>query len=64
MNTKATIVMYHFVRDLKNSRYPEIKGLDISLFKEQIKYLKKFYNFITMEQDPPLLQNYKALPEE
>ena len=31
-----TIVMYHYVRDLKNSRYPDIKGLDVSLFKEQI----------------------------
>jgi peptidoglycan/xylan/chitin deacetylase (PgdA/CDA1 family) len=42
--------MYHYVRDLLNSRYTEIKGLDINLFKEQIYFLKKNYNFITMEQ--------------
>ncbi|MBN2165701.1 MAG: polysaccharide deacetylase family protein [Marinilabiliaceae bacterium] len=41
--------MYHYVRNLVHSRYPEIKGLDISLFKEQIAYLKKHYNFITVE---------------
>ena len=42
--------MYHYVRELKKSRYPRIKGLDIHLFKEQLKYLKKHYNFVTVEQ--------------
>jgi len=46
---KVTIVMYHYVRDLKHSRYPEIKGLDVALFIEQIEYLQKHYNFVTME---------------
>ena len=50
-----TIVMYHYVRDLKNSRCPGIKGLQIELFRDQIWYLKKHYNFITMEQ---LLEAY------
>jgi peptidoglycan/xylan/chitin deacetylase (PgdA/CDA1 family) len=45
-----TIVMYHYVRDLKNSRYPDIKGLDINLFKEQIDYMRKHYHIITMEE--------------
>ncbi|MGV8982708.1 hypothetical protein [Clostridium sp.] len=35
---KVSIVMYHYVRDLKNSRYPEIKGLDYNLFKNQIDF--------------------------
>ncbi len=48
--SNLTIVMYHYVRDLTNSRYPNIKGLDISLFKEQIYYIKKHYTFVTMEQ--------------
>lgn len=30
---KLTIIMYHYIRDLKKSRYPQIKGLDIHLFK-------------------------------
>ena len=42
-----TIVMYHYVRELKHSRYPEIKGLTTDLFKEQIAYLKKYYNPIS-----------------
>jgi len=27
-------IMYHYVRDLKNSEYPTIKGLDKELFEE------------------------------
>ena len=42
--------MYHYVRDLKHSRYPRIKGLDLNLFREQIKFLKKNYNFVTVEE--------------
>jgi len=41
--------MYHYVRDLKHSRYSEIKGLDINLFKEQIAFLNKNYNVVKME---------------
>lgn len=32
--SKVYIVMYHYVRDLKNSCYPGIKGLDYELFKD------------------------------
>lgn len=37
---KVTIVMYHYVRDLANSRFPQIRGLDYSLFKKQIEFFK------------------------
>ena len=56
--------MYHYVRDLKYSRYPDIKGLDISLFYEQIKYLKKHYQFITMEMLMDSIENNKSLPNK
>lgn len=39
--------MYHYVRQLNNSRYPSIKGLATDHFKEQIAYLKKYYNPIS-----------------
>lgn len=42
--------MYHYIRNLKQSRYPEIKGLDSKLFEEQILYLKKHYNIISMNE--------------
>jgi peptidoglycan/xylan/chitin deacetylase (PgdA/CDA1 family) len=61
---RLTIVMYHYVRDLKHSRYPEIKGLDIRLFKEQILYLKRFYTFVTMEQVIDCIDNQVSLPDK
>ena len=33
------ISMYYCTRDLRHSRYQEIKVLDISLFRQQIEYL-------------------------
>jgi peptidoglycan/xylan/chitin deacetylase (PgdA/CDA1 family) len=61
---KLTIVMYHYVRDLKNSRYPEIKGLDLSLFIEQVKYIKKHYNPVSMEEVINSIENGDELPSK
>ncbi len=47
--SKVHIIMYHYVRDLGNSRYPNIKGLDYGLFKEQIAFLKEHFTIVTME---------------
>ncbi len=66
MNNKSsrlTVVMYHYVRDLKNSRYPEIKGCDIRLFKEQIQFLKKYYHFVTVEEVLDAYYSNKSLPD-
>ena len=50
MAKKVTIVMYHFVRDLKHSRYPEIKGLESNDFIEQVEYIRRFYTVISMQE--------------
>ena len=59
-----TIIMYHYVRDLKNSKYPSIKGLDLSLFKEQIHYLKKHYHIATMEEVIHSVDHQTELPKK
>ena len=59
-----TIVMYHYVRDLKNSRFPEIKGLDLDLFTEQILYLRKHYHIITMEEVIHSIDNQVKIPRK
>ena len=59
-----TIVMYHYVRDLKNTRYPGIKGLDIDLFKEQVNYLRKHYHVITMEEVIFSIDNQAKIPDK
>jgi peptidoglycan/xylan/chitin deacetylase (PgdA/CDA1 family) len=47
---KLYIVMYHYTRDLIHSRYPNIKGLDKQIFRQQIDFMKNNFNIVTMEQ--------------
>lgn len=54
--------MYHYVRDLKNSKYPDIKGLDLALFNEQIMYIKKHYNIISAFDFIDAIKSGSTLP--
>ncbi len=56
--------MYHYVRDLKHSRYPEIRGLDLPLFIEQIEYLERHYRFITMNELIESMESGAKLPSK
>jgi len=47
---QLTIVMYHYVRPIKNSKYPGIKGLELEGFRRQLDYLSSKYSLITAEQ--------------
>lgn len=64
MNSNVSIIMYHYVRDLKHSRFPLIKGLDIELFKEQVRYLAKHYNIIKMQDLIDTVEGKTQLPEK
>lgn len=64
MSRRVTVVMYHYVRDLRFSRYPEIKGLDLSLFREQLEFLRKHYNIIRMEDVIAAVEGHGDLPEK
>jgi peptidoglycan/xylan/chitin deacetylase (PgdA/CDA1 family) len=55
--------MYHYVRELANSRYPRIKGLDYALFKEHIRFMQKKYTFIAIEELIAGLDSGQKLPE-
>ena len=55
--------MYHYTRDLKHSRYPGIKGLDISLFRQQMEFFKNCFNVVTMEQVIAASKGEESLPE-
>jgi len=50
MEKKLYTVMYHYTREIKNSRYPNVKGMEYSLFKQQMEFFKHNFNVITMEQ--------------
>lgn len=47
---QTEFIMYHYVRDLKNSDYPKIKGLDVKAFENQLNFLSKNYNIISIEE--------------
>ncbi len=61
---RLTIVMYHYVRPIADSRYPEIKGLELVLFKEQIQYFKENFHVVTMEQVIDHLDGRVQLPDK
>ena len=44
------IISYHYVRDLQNSEFPNIKGLDTKIFQQQLNYLQSDFNIVTTEQ--------------
>ena len=52
------IVGYHYVNDNKTSVFKNLKSLGIKDFKNQIKYIKKNYNIISLEE----LLNLKKIP--
>ena len=56
------IVMYHFIREIKSSRYTKIKGLEFAEFKEQVKFLKKNYHICCMGEVIDALENNTPLP--
>lgn len=61
---KLYISMYHYTRNLEKSRYPQIKGLDISLFRQQIEFMKYNFNIVTMQQVIDAAEGNSILPEK
>ncbi len=64
MGPELTVAMYHYVRPLKETRYPEIKGLDLVDFENHIKYLQKKYHLITIEQLDAYYSNNEKIPDQ
>lgn len=62
MSSKLHIVMYHYTRDLVHSRYPRIKGLDLPLFREQVKFLKQAFTIVSMESVLAAVKGQITLP--
>lgn len=62
MENTLYIAMYHYTRDLVNSRYPGIKGLDLPLFRQQLDYFKENFHVVTMEQVLEAVYTGKKMP--
>ncbi len=57
------ISMYHYIRDLIHSRYPEIKGMDFALFRKQLEFFSENFNVVRMEDVIAAISVGKKLPE-
>lgn len=58
------ISMYHYTRDLLHSRYPDIKGMDVNLFRNQIEFLKNNFTIVDMEQVIDAVEGKSVLPSD
>ncbi|MBT7237742.1 polysaccharide deacetylase family protein [Candidatus Woesearchaeota archaeon] len=61
---KCTIVMYHFVRNMYETDYPEIKGLLVDKFKKQINYLMNNYTIISLGEYVNFLNDKGEIPND
>ena len=62
MSKDLTIVMYHYVRSIANSRYPNIKGLEFDSFKRQLDYFQENNSIVSAEDVIDASYNSKKLP--
>lgn len=62
-NDFVTIAMYHYIRPLKETKYPDLKGLDLCKFKRQLDYINKNFNVISASDLAASKNNKKILPK-
>ena len=63
MRSSVSIVTYHYVRPIKESAYPSIKGLELEGFRNQLDYLSERFEFVTAEDVVQYVRHGTLLPE-
>jgi len=58
-NNAIYIVTYHYVREIKKSNFPNLKGLEFKEFKRQINYFNKNFNILDPENFLEILSKKK-----
>tara|TARA_B110000977_G_scaffold199729_1_gene287981 strand:+ start:2374 stop:3279 length:906 start_codon:yes stop_codon:yes gene_type:complete len=56
--------MYHYVRPIKGSKYPRIKGLELDGFKRQLDYLSEHFIIVSTEEVINAAKYSTPLPEK
>jgi peptidoglycan/xylan/chitin deacetylase (PgdA/CDA1 family) len=59
----VTVVMYHYVRPLEQTRFPDIKGRRLSEFRRQVDHLRANYRLVGAEEIVAALRGEDALPD-
>lgn len=60
VSNRLTAIAYHYVRDLNDEEFPDVKGLSIGAFRGQVEYLRQHYNLIAPHQVVELLSGNGA----
>ena len=62
MSNDLSIIMYHYVRPIKKSQFPGLKGRELSEFYSQLDYLEENYNFVTVDEINHSIKTGSKLP--
>lgn len=57
----VTIVMYHFVRPM-DARFPRLAALDLSAFRQQLRYLRRHYSIVRLQDVVAAAEGVSPLP--
>lgn len=57
------VIMYHYVREIKNSKYPNLKGLEYKNFEKQIKFFIKNFNILSYQDLLEIIET-KKIPKK
>ncbi|MDN3555236.1 polysaccharide deacetylase family protein [Halomonas maura] len=63
MGNKLTIVMYHYVRPLSGSRYPDLKAQEWEQFRGQLDFIQHHYHVVRMEEVIAATRGEVVLPD-
>jgi peptidoglycan/xylan/chitin deacetylase (PgdA/CDA1 family) len=55
--------MYHYIRPLDDTPFPNIKALDLKKFKSQLQHFDKYYNVITHQDVIDAITIQKPIPD-
>lgn len=61
--SELSIVMYHYVRPIAQSRFPRIRGLEVDGFRAQLDFLTSNYTVVTAEQVTSAVRRGTVLPD-
>lgn len=64
MTDALTVVMYHYVRPLERTRFPEIKGMTVDRFRGQLAHIKSRFNVVSMETAVAAAAGETTLPPD
>lgn len=60
--TRATIVMYHYVRRLAGSRFPRLTALDLDAFRGQLDFIRRHYQPVSLNDLVSAARGFTGLP--